>query len=185
MAGFKYVRSQAGGGTTGNVYTFAVDATHASRLGVGDVVVITGDADANGVQEVDAGNATTANTGVIESIDFGLAGETLTDATGLAASTAGTVKVRVDQYALYEVDSDATATAAQVGLNVGINTTAATQSGGLTVSNMNVDIATAATTITLPFRIVALLEDEAGTLGAKVLVRPNATTASDGAVGIS
>lgn len=183
MAGFKYVKSQAGGGTTGIVSTFAVDAAHSTLLAPGDVVVITGTADSNGVSEVDTGTATTKNTGIIESVDFQLSGETLTE-TGLPASTAGTVKVRVDQYALYEVEADATVTAAQVGLNVGINATAASKSGGLTVSNMTIDTATAATTQTLPYRIVALLEDDAGVLGNKVLVRPNATTASDGAAGI-
>ena len=182
MAGFKYIKSQAGGGTTGNVYTFAVDAAHSTLLAPGDAVVITGTADSNGVSEVDTGAATTKNTGVIESVDFQLAGEALTE-TGLPATTAGTVKVRVDQYALYEIDADATVSAAQVGLNVGINVTTATKSGGLTVSNMTVDTATAATTQTLPYRIVALVEKD-GVLGDRVLVRPNASTASDGAAGI-
>lgn len=184
MAGFKYRKSQAGGGSTGVVTTFAVDAAHATLLAPGDAVVITGDADANGVSEVDTGNATTANTGVIESVDYTLAGETLSE-TGLLASTAGTVKVRVDQFALYEIDADATAVVANVGLNVAINVTTATKSGGLTVSNMTADMATVATTVTLPYRIVALLEDADGVLGNRVLVRPNATTASSGAVGIA
>lgn len=184
MAGFKYRKSQAGGGTTGNVYTFAVDAAHATLLAPGDVVVITGDGDANGVSEVDAAAAGAAFTGVIESVDLQLAGESLTE-TGLPASTAGTVKVRVDQYALYEVDSDATLVAADVGLNADINATAATKSGGLTVSNMNIDAATKATTATLQWRIVALLEDDDGVLGNRALVRPNNTTASDGAAGVA
>ena len=185
MAGFKYRKSQAGGGTTGDVVTFGVAAAHATLLAPGDVVVITGDANATtGVQEVDTGNATTLNTGVIESVDFTLSGETLTE-TGLPASTAGTVKVRVDQYALYEVDCDATLVVANAGLNCGINVTTATKSGGLTVSNMTLDAATVAVTQTLPFRIVALLEDDDGVLGNRALVRPNATTASDGAVGIA
>ena len=184
MAGFKYRKTQGGGGTTGVLSTYAVDAAHATLLAPGDAVVITGNADANGVSEVDTGNATTANTGVIESVDFTLAGENLSE-TGLLASTAGTVKVRVDQYALYEIDADATAVVANVGLNVSINVTTATKSGGLTVSNMTADMATVATTITLPYRIVALLEDSAGVLGNRLLVRPNATTASSGAVGIA
>ena len=184
MAGFKYRKTQGGGGTTGVLSTYAVDAAHATLLAPGDAVVITGDANANGVSEVDTGNATTANTGVIESVDFTLAGENLSG-TGLLASTAGTVKVRVDQFALYEIDADATAVVANVGLNVSINVTTATKSGGLTVSNMTADMATVATTITLPYRIVALLEDSAGVLGNRLLVRPNATTASSGAVGIA
>ena len=165
------------------VQTYAVDAAHSTLLAPGDVVVITGTSDSDGVSEVDTGNATTANTGIIDSVDFQLSGETLTE-TGLPASTAGTVKVIIDQYALYEVDSDATLAADDVGLNIGINTTTATKSGGLTISNMNLDAATKAGTQTLPYRIVALLEDDDGVLGNRALVRPNATTASDGAAGV-
>ena len=184
MAGFKYRKSQSGGGTTGNLSTFAVDAAHATLLAPGDAVIITGDGDVNGVSEVDTGAATTANTGVIESVDIQLSGESLTE-TGLPATTAGTVKVRVDQFALYEIDADATYNAASVGSNTGINVTTATKSGGLTVSNMTADFATVATTITLPYRVVALLKDDAGVLGNRVLLRPNASTASDGAAGIA
>jgi len=184
MAGFKYRKSQASGGTTGNVFTFAVDAAHATPLAPGDAVVITGDGDVNGVSLVDTGNASTANTGTIISVDLQLAGEALTE-TGLPALTAGTVKVLVDQFALYEIDTDATYTAPAVGLNTGINTTTATKSGSLTVSNMTADFETVGTIQTLPYRVVALLEDENGVLGNRVLLRPNATTASDGAAGIS
>ncbi len=184
MAGFNYSKTQSAGGTTGNVFTFAVDAAHATLLAPGDAVVITGDGDANGVSEVDTGNATTANTGIIASVDFTLAGEQLTE-TGLLASTAGTVKVNVDQFALFEIDADATYNAASVGLNTGINVTTATKSGSLTTSNMTADFATVATTQTLPYRVVALLEDSDGVLGNRVLLRPNATTASDGAAGIA
>ncbi len=120
----------------------------------------------------------------IASVDFTLAGEQLTE-TGLLASTAGTVKVNIDQFATYEIDADATYNAASVGLNTGINVTTATKSGSLTISNMTADFATGATTQTLPYRVVALLEDSAGVLGNRVRVRPNATTASDGAAGIA
>ena len=99
--------------------------------------------------------------------------------------TAGTVKVRVDQFALYETDTDATYNTASVGLNTAINITTATKQGGLTVSNMTADFATVATTQTLPYRVVALLEDGNGVLGNRVLLRPNASTASDGAAGIA
>jgi hypothetical protein len=70
-------------------------------------------------------------------------------------------------------------------MNTGINITTATKSGGLTVSNMTADFATVAVTVTLPFRVVALLEDAAGVLGNRVLVRPNATTASTGGTGVA
>jgi hypothetical protein len=185
MAGFKYRKSQAGGGTTGNVSTFGVAAAHITLLAPGDAVQITGDGDAaTGISLVDTGNAATLNTGVIESVDIQLAGESLTE-TGLPALTGGTVKVRVDQYALYEIDADATYNAASVGMNTAINITTATKSGGLTVSNMTADFATVAVTAALPYRVVALLEDADGVLGNRVLLRPNATTATAGAVGIA
>ncbi len=185
MAGFEYARKQGTGGTEGMVQTFAVDATHATLLAPGDAVVITGDGSATGVSEVDTGNTGTANTGVIISVDFQLAGENLTE-TGLPASTAGNVKVQLDPQALYEIESDATLIVANVGLNVGINVTTATKTGGLTISNMDLDSSSIAVTQTLPYRIVALLEGSAsGVLGDRALVSPNATTQSDGALGIT
>jgi len=183
MAGFKYRKSQSAGGTTGNVSTFSVDAAHTTLLSPGDAVVITGNGDAKGVSEVDTGNATTANTGVIESVALNIAGEALTE-TGLPAGTAGSVQVRVDQYASYEIDADDTYNAASVGLNTGINVIEATNSGSLTVSNMTADFGSVLVTQTLPYRVVALLKDDDGVIGNRVLLRPNASTASDGAVGI-
>ena len=185
MAGFEYARKQGVSGTEGIIQTFAVDAGHTTLLAPGDAVVATGAANATtGVQEVDTGNATTANTGTIVSVDFQLAGENLTE-TGLPALTAGTVKVQMDPQSLFEIEADATVTAAQVGLNVGINATTASKTGGLTLSNMTIDTATALGTQTLPYRIERLLEGATtGVLGDRVLVRPNATTQSDGAAGV-
>lgn len=185
MAGFLYASKQGVGGTEGMIQTFAVDALHSTLLAPGDAVVITGDGSVLGVSEVDTGNAITANTGVIIAVDFQLAGENLTE-TGLPALTAGTVKVQLDPQALYEIEADATVGVDDVGFNIGINVTTATKSGGLTVSNMTADTATAAVTITLPYRIVALLEgQDSGVLGDRVLLRPNATTQSTGALGIA
>ena len=184
MSGFTAIKKQGASETAGMVQTFSVDGAHATLLAPGDAVVITSTSDANGVQGVDTGNATTANTGVIISVDYNLAGENLTE-TGLPATTAGTVKVNVDPHQTYEIESDATLTIADVGLNIGINVTAATKSGGLTISNMTADAATAATTATLPYRIVALKEGiTSGVLGDRIVVRPNATTQSTGAAGI-
>ncbi len=186
MAGFNMVKTQSQGGTTGIVSTFAVAAAHLRLIAPGDVVVLQGTADAEGISEVDTetpGVISTFLTGIVDSVDVQIEGENLTE-TGLPATTAGKLKVRVDQFALYEVDTDTPLVIAQVGLNAAYNATAATKSGGLTISNMTLDAATAAATQTLPFRIVALLEDTAGVLGNRALVRVNATTASDGAAGV-
>ena len=186
MSGFESIKKQGGSETAGMVQTFPVDAGHTTLLAKGDAVVVTGDGDANGRSEVDTGNATTANTGVIESVDFTLAGESLSE-TGLLALTAGSVKVNMDPHQLYEIESDATLTLADVDLNIGINVTTATKSGGLTLSNMTLDPGGGVTTtITLPYRIVALLEGKtSGVLGDRAVVRPNATTQSDGALGVT
>jgi hypothetical protein len=183
MSGFTVTNKQGSTGSEGNVQTFAVAATHSTLLAPGDAVVLTGTSNVDGVPEVDTAPAATAGTGVIAFVDFILAGENLTE-TGLPALTAGTVKVDIDPLRTYEVDSDATLAAVDVGLNIGINATTATKSGGLTISNMNIDDATKAVTQTLPWRIIALLEDDAGVLGNRAMVRPNATTQSDGSAGI-
>ncbi len=189
MGGFTYARKQGAGGSEGMVQTFAVDAAHATLLAPGDAVVITGDGSVTGVSEVNTGNATTANTGVIVSVAPQIAGENLTE-TGLPALTAGNVQVQLDPQALYEIEADATLVVADVGLNAAVVATTATKVGGLTVSNMVLDKSGAgavpAVTITLPYRIVALLEGiDTGVLGDRALVRPNATTQSDGALGIA
>lgn len=192
MSGFTATKMQGSSGYCGDVQTFYVAAAHATLLAPGDAVVITGtstqpsspDSGIEAVADVDTGNATTLNTGVISSVDFQLAGESLTE-TGLPASTAGTVKVNMDPQQLYEIEADATLAVTQVGLNIGINVTTATKSGGLTISNMTLDTATAATTVTLPYRIVALKAGvTSGVLGDRAVVRANATTQSNGSVGI-
>ena len=182
MAGFQYSRTQAGGGTTGITEQFAVDAGHSTLLAPGDAVAITGQSNSDGISEVDTGNATTANTGIIESVVVNIAGENLTE-TGLLASTAGLVNVRVDQFATFEIDADETYVVADVGLNTGINVTTATKQGGLTVSNMTADHGSIAATQTLPYRVLQLLRDDDDVLGNRILVRVNASTASDGAAG--
>ena len=184
MSGFTAIKKQGATGTEGMMQTYSVAVGHSTLLAPGDAVDLTGTADAtSGVAQVDTGNATAANLGVIESVDFQLAGESLTE-TGLLASTLGTVKVNTDPFQLYEIESDATLVVANVGLNVGINVTTATKSGGLTVSNMTLDAATVATTVTLPYRIIALKDGiTSGVLGDRAVVRPNANAFTSGTVG--
>ncbi len=183
MAGFTYVNRDGTAQTAGVVKTFAVDAGHSTLLSPGDAVVVTGQSDSSGVQQVDTGNATTANTGVVVGFEVEYEGENLTE-TGLPASKAGKARVVVDNGGFFEVNASATVTAAQVGQNAGIQNTAATKTGGLTVSNMQIDTATIAATATLPYRIEGLLVGDSGTLGDKVLVSFNATTSQPGATGV-
>ena len=185
MAGFKYVGTQAQGDVTGKLKRFAVAAAHAGVLGPGDLVLVTGDANAQGISEVDIGTASTANTGVVMGVEPVFAGESLS-ITHLPASTAGYLLVNVDPDALYEVDvSNGPLAVADVDLNAPAVVTAGTVSGGIFTSNMGVNDTGAATTATLPLRIVRLLEDDAGVLGNKAIVKLNATTTRAGAAGIS
>lgn len=186
MAGFLLKNTESQGDVTGKVKTFDVPSSNGDNLGIGDVVVITGDADSTtGRQQVAKGVASTANTGIVVGIEPTYAGEALSR-THLPSSTAGKLRVNVDPGALYEVDvTGSNLGAADAGLNVPLDNTAGTVSEGLYTSNMAVDGSSAATTSTLPFRIVQILEDDSGTYGAKAIVRVNESTSQLGATGIS
>ena len=184
MSGFQRSRIQSGADTTGKIFSYDVAAAHATALAPGDAVDLTGTATAGtGTPQADAAATTGQFLGIINSVDITYAGENLSD-TGLAASTAGTIKVDVDPNTLYEADvANGPLLVADVGLNVNMVVTAATKTGGITTSNMTVNATGKATTVTLPWRVVALLEDDAGALGERVLVRPNTTTLAAGTVG--
>lgn len=182
--GFQYVGSDDQGDVTGKVKQFAVDAGHSTILAPGDVVRITGAGTTAGKSAVDTGVANTANTGVITAIKPNFSGEALSQ-TWIPASTAGTVYVNTDAFALYEADvANGPLEAADVGLNVPLVATGASVSGSLPTSNMKVNATGKAATATLPFRVVELLEDSAGVLGNRALVRVNASTSNIGATGI-
>jgi hypothetical protein len=184
MAGFKYVGSETGGEINGKLKRFALTASHAGVLGPGDLVLITAASNDAGEPTVDIGTANSANTGVISFVAPNIATESLSQ-TWVSATTAGYVYVNVDAFALYEADvSNGPLAAADVGLNVPAVVTAGTVSGSLFTSNMGVNATGKATTATLPFRVVQLLEDDNGVLGNRALVRVNATTSNIGATGI-
>lgn len=173
MAGFKYVGSETGGDISGKVKTFKVDSGVSDPIGLGDLVVVTGDADAEGRSEVTLATATTAATGVVTGIVPQFSGEDLSK-TYIAGSTGGLVQVNTDPFALYECEvANGPLSVDDVDLNAPAVVTAGTVSGGLFTSNMKVNDTGAATTATLPLTIVKLLEDDAGTLGNKAIVRMN------------
>lgn len=184
MPGF-WFRGSVGYGPDGKLQRYDVDATHATRLAIGDVVRINGTATAaTGNAQVDAAAAGQAVTGVISGIVPNFLTENLTD-TGLAASTAGAVLVQIDPRAEYEVDvANGPLLIADVGLNVDLVATAATATAGYTQSNMTVNATGKATTVTLPFRVMSLMVGADGVLGSRCMVRLNNTTTISGAVGI-
>jgi hypothetical protein len=184
MSGFEFVKSQGQGETSGKLTQFYVDAAHTTLLGPGDVVRITGTSTTAGKSAVDTGVDNTGNTGVIASILPLFTTEALST-TWVPALTAATVLVNTDTFALYEAGvANGPLAAADVGLNVPLVTTEGTVSGSLFTSNMQVNATGKATTNTLPFQVVELLEDADGILGNRALVRMNATTATYGATGI-
>lgn len=184
MAGFQVSRIQSGADTTGKIFPYDVAAAHTTILAPGDAVDLTGTSTAGtGVALVDAASTTGQFLGIIASVDIKYEGENLSD-TGLPALTAGSIKVNIDPDMLYEVDvANGPLLVTEVGLNANMVVTAATKTGGLTNSNMTLNATGVATTVTLPWRIVQLLEDDAGTLGERALVRPNTTTLAAGTVG--
>ena len=184
MTGFNANRTQSDGDYTGKLETYAVNAAHSRVIAPGDAVIITGTADSEGKAEVDnfaAGAITTRVTGIVASVEPQFVGENLST-TVLGASTAGKLQVQMAQGNLFDIDSDATLVAANVGLNAGFNAVDSTNSVGTSLYTL--DSTSINTTVTLPLRIVALLKDADGVLGNRALVRINASTAKAGAVGV-
>lgn len=181
--GFKWIGTQSAD-PRGKIKKFPVASSHATRLAIGDVVVITSTSDSLGVQQVDAAAAGAAVSGVIVGIVPSFATEAFTD-TGLAASTAGEVLVNIDPRAEYEVDvSNGPLVVTDVGLNLPLVATAASTSGGLTISNMTVNKTGAATTAATEFRLTRLLTGSDGVLGSRCVVTINNSTNIAGAAGV-
>ena len=153
--GFRPIQDRSGHPYCGKVETYAVDATHATLLSVGDLVVETGNLDTGkGISEVDAASAGGLITGVIVGIDYDISN---LERKGLPASTAGTVKVAVDKDMILEAEtSGGTFADTDVGGNLPIIATAATESGNLVNSNMVVNTTGAAISATDQIRVIGV-----------------------------
>lgn len=179
--GFRPIQDRSGHAYCGKIETYAVDATHASLLAVGDLVVETGNLDAaTGISEVDAISAGTGNliTGVIVAVDFNMSN---LEQKGLPASTAGTVKVAVDKDMLLEAETlGGTFALTDVGGNLPVTVTAATASGGLVNSNMVINTTGSALSTTEQVRIVGVKDSQAITypapVGTTLICRINEST---------
>ena len=165
--GFRPIQDLSGQGYTGKVQTFAVDATHASLLSVGDLVVETGNLEAaTGLSEVDAITAGTGNliTGVIVAINPNFS-DLLLEAETLGGTFALT----------------------DVGGNLPVTVTAATATGGLVNSNMVVNTTGNASSTTEQVRVVGVRDSGDITypapVGTTLIVRINESTIN-GAVGV-
>ncbi len=187
MAGFDLSRTSSQGDVTGKQFTYDVPATDSNRMAPGDVVVVIGTASADGTPQVSNSGALTELTGILMSVDPEFSGEALSN-TGRTPSVLTKVKVNVDPNALYEADVTGTVlSVSSVNANIGLDTSVATLSGGLTISNMAVDGDAVAATATHPFRIVAILPSTTdGTIdGTRALVRVNNSSLKEGTDGIA
>jgi hypothetical protein len=177
--GFRPIQDRSGHAYTGKVETYAVKSTHASLLAVGDLVIETGNLEAaTGLSEVDAITAGGLITGVIVGIDFNMSN---LETKGLAAGTAGTVKVANDLSMLLEAEtSGGTFAVTDVSGNLDVVVTAATASGGLVNSNMTINTAGNASSGTAQVRIVGVKDSAAITYpaaaGTTLICRINEST---------
>jgi hypothetical protein len=183
--GFRVVGTGAGSEPSFKAKYYDIAAAHATRVAIGDCVVKTGTANAaTGNALVDAAAAGAALTGVIVGRVPDFANESFSD-TGVAASTAATLIVCDDPEMICEVDvANGPLVVANVGLNGDIVATAATQSGGLSISNMTFNATGINTTNTLQWTILELLVGSDGVLGSRVKVKANNTTARTGVTGV-
>ena len=164
MAGFENKGNALAGDFTGRAKTYYID-TAARNYTIGDVVVLAGGSHTDGTATVAVGAQGAAVSGVVIGVQPDYSEENFSSI-GLASGASGFVTVLDDPFAEFEVEVDATLAAADVGLNADANFTAPTVSGNLYISQMTLDAATKATTQTLQFRIVKLLNGEtSGTPG--------------------
>jgi hypothetical protein len=184
--GLRPTRHISGAPWNGQAEVFAVLAADSTALFVGDVVKLSGTADANGVAAI---NRLTANTELPLGVIVGF----LPDYTNLAvpsqfrtASTARYALVTVDPTILYEVQASGTTVVADVGLNAGITYTAGSTSTGQ--SAMVLDGATKATTATLPLKIFGWVQrpdiDIADGTNMRVLVLVNSSNLAGNTAGL-
>lgn len=169
ISGFKLAKYLSGGGHSGQVETYFVPASDATVIMPGDLVVLLGDARAaTGVATVTRATATTSPVlGVVVGISFSGQGDVtnvppvsdLNTPIYRRTLTDRYITVCTDPDAVYEVQASQTglsaaAVTALVGLNAPFTTTAGSTTTG--ASGMQVDTVSAATTATLPLKIVGV-----------------------------
>lgn len=172
ISGFRPVKHTSGAPYNGQGNMYAVAASDGTALFVGDPVALDGGATAGGIATVAKAGASAQTLGIIT----GFVPVNVDPVTG--AITAGSVTLDTPQYrvastaryvmvedsddVLYEVEQCTGANAsytflvADVGLNVGHTTVAGSTTTGS--SSAAVDMATKATTATLPWKIVGAIQ---------------------------
>ena len=168
--GFRPVGTLAGGDWTASIRTYTMDATH-DAVFIGDLVHF----DADGYpDQYDAGDTQVFGVCVGVEVNPGL--NALTEFPGyLDTNIAGKIRVATDPLLLMEVQEDGLVTPlvlADVNLNIEIISAAGSTTTG--ISGMEIDSTSAATTNTLPLRIVALVDRPDNQLASVDTTKPNA-----------
>lgn len=181
--GFRVVKTQGGNNVAPATLYYVASA--ADEILVGDVVKHGGTTDANGVPTADLCGATDVPIGIVVAVlhsKFDPAGKMTTGSvsldlpatTQIAASGAGYILVNDDPHVIMEVEAaNGTPTAADVGLNA--SHANGTRTAATITSPAYLDFGTEATTSTLNFQILGLVQRPDNEMGAsaKLLVRFN------------
>ncbi len=195
IRGFQAQTNRVAGSYTGQDTLYAVAAADGTALFVGDPVVLDGSGSVDGIATVTKATASGPVLGVISGIFPAkmdpVTGKMTAGSIALdtpqyrVASTAAYVLVQDDPSMIYEAEAVTGANAsytylvADIGLNVGMTTVTGNSSAAL-------DMSTKATTATLPWKIVGVVQrpdNEAFTgvsTAVKLLVKINAATMGNG-----
>lgn len=184
-SGFTPIGTLSGSPWSGSIETFQLDATHAAVIGVGDLVMHTSDGyldryAAAGTQCIGCvvgvsplGEGWNATTGALGDNALSATEPTLTGngARSVAINTAGTIYVATapDLVMIAQEDGAATPlTLADIGLNVEALATLNTAGNSL----MEIDSSSAATTNTLPLRLLRVHPEPGNELASAATATP-------------
>ena len=182
--GLKPVRRVSGAPYNNALRRYSAPSSYATSLFIGDPVIKTGTADAQGYPEINAA----ANGGFITGVVVGFEDPASMTLGYGAASTTRAVLVADDPELLFEIQEDAvggTLALASVGLNCDLISAAGSTFNR--VSGWMLDTSTAATTATLQVKILEFQhrpDNEIPSANSKVLVKINKHTELAGVVGI-
>ena len=159
MAGFNLVKTQGSSGYTGKVQTYAFLAADGNLMAVGDAVIVSGTANADGVASITRANggSGTAITGTIAGFAPDISSLELK---GRTASTARLAQIMTDPDAVYELEIGSALAITDVEANFLLTPTAPTTNGSLVRSAMVSGVANA----TGPLRLIGLKKDPDGVL---------------------
>jgi hypothetical protein len=194
--GFKPVKSITGAPYTGQANVYFIPSTDSTAVAVGDLVKLAGSARSPlGVPTVARAAATDAAVGVVTGILFTGVGDTanVPPVTTLdvpvyrAASTDRYVLVADDPNLVFEAQCLGTLAAADIGLNASPDVTAGSTVTGS--SGMSIDLATKATTATLPLKLIGFPSRPDNNIGdtyvsAYVVINNHQLKGSTGTAGV-